>query len=52
MFYREGGRAKKHTLAKIIKLPPEMVEKIRAVLRGAVLADADPGSSAEAAERE
>ncbi len=38
--YREGGKVKKRTLANISKLPPETVEKIREILRGAVLADA------------
>ena len=38
--YREGGKAKKRTLANITKLPPETVEKIREILREAVLADA------------
>ena len=38
--YREGGKVKKRTLANISKLPPNTVEKIRGILRGAVLADA------------
>ena len=38
--YREGGKVKKRTLANISKLPPDAVEKIREILRGAVLADA------------
>ena len=38
--YREGGKAKKRTLANITKLPPDMVEKIRKILSGADLADA------------
>ena len=38
--YREGGKAKKRTLSNITKLPPETVEKIREVLRGADIADA------------
>ena len=32
--YREGGKARKRTLSNITKLPPEMIEKIREVLRG------------------
>ena len=36
---REGGKVKKRTLSNITKLPPETVEKIREILRGAVLAD-------------
>ena len=38
--YREGGKVKKRTLANISKLPPDAVEKIREILRGAALADA------------
>ena len=38
--YREGGKAKKRTLANITKLPPDTVEKIRKILRGADPADA------------
>ncbi len=41
--YREGRRVMKRTLANITNLPPETVEKIRAVLKGAVLADAPGG---------
>ena len=41
--YREGRRVMKRTLANITHLPPETVEKIRAVLKGAVLADAPGG---------
>ena len=41
--YREGGKVNKRTLANITHLPPETVEKIRAVLKGAVLADAPGG---------
>ena len=41
--YREGRRVKKRTLANITNLPPETVGKIRAVLKGAVLADAPGG---------
>ena len=41
--YREGGKVKKRTFANITNLPPEMIEKIRAVLQGAVLADAPGG---------
>ena len=37
--YREGGKVKKRTLSNITKLPPEMIEKIREVLRGAAIAD-------------
>lgn len=43
MSYREGGKVKKRALSKITKLPPEMVEKIHAFLRGAILADAPGG---------
>ena len=43
MSCREGGKVKKRTLSKITKLPPEMVEKIRAFLGRAVLADAPGG---------
>ena len=38
--YREGGKVKKRTLANITKLPPDTVEKIRGILRGADPADA------------
>ncbi len=38
--YREGGKARKRTLANITKLPPDAVEKIRKILRGADPADA------------
>ena len=38
--YREGGKAKKRTLANITKLPPDAVEKIRKILSGADPADA------------
>ena len=41
--YREGRRVRKRTLANITNLPPETVGKIRAVLKGAVLADAPGG---------
>ena len=37
--YREGGKVKKRTLSNITKLPPEMIEKIRKILRGAAVAD-------------
>ena len=33
---REGGKAKKRTLANISKFPPETFEKIREILRGTV----------------
>ncbi len=35
--YREGGKVKKHTLANLSKLPPEIVEGLRALLRGGVV---------------
>ena len=38
--YREGGKARKRTLANITKLPPDTVEKIRKILSGADPADA------------
>ena len=38
--YRESGKTKKRTLANITKFPPDMIEKIRKILRGADLADA------------
>ena len=44
--YREGGKVKKHTLANITKLPPEIIEKIRKILRGAVLAMRPPSLKA------
>ncbi len=37
---REGGKVRKRTLANITKLSPDTVEKIREIMRGAVLADA------------
>ena len=43
--YREGGKVKKRTLANITKLPPEMTEKIRGILRGTSLADAPAAAS-------
>ena len=44
MSYREGGKVGKRTLSKFIELPPEMAEKIRAVIREAVLADSPGGT--------
>ena len=46
--YREGGKVKKRTLANITKLPPEMTEKIRGILRGTSLADAPGGGLRDA----
>ena len=40
---REGGKVRKRTLANITKLPPDVIEKIREILRGAVVADAPAG---------
>ena len=37
--YREGGKARKRTLANITKLPPDAVEKIRKILSGADIDD-------------
>ena len=34
--YREGGKIKKRTLANLSKLPPQVVEGLRALLRGGV----------------
>ena len=35
--YREGGKVKKRTLANLSKLPPHVVEGLRALLRGGVV---------------
>jgi len=35
--YREGGKVKKRTLANLSKLPPHVVEGVRALLRGGVV---------------
>jgi hypothetical protein len=35
--YREGGKVKKRTLANLSKLPPRVVEGLRALLRGGVV---------------
>lgn len=35
--YRENGRMRKRTLANLSELPPEMVEKFQALLRGEVV---------------
>ena len=52
-----GGKVKKRTLANITKIPPDMIENIRDILRCAALADAsaaqrilEPGSKLASVE--
>ena len=41
--YREGGKVRKRTIANITNLPEDMIEQIRSLLRGSVVADAPGG---------
>ena len=41
--YREGGKVRKRTIANITKLPEDVIEQIRAALRGSSVSGAPGG---------